>query len=163
MNSSHCDPIDFSIHLDQDTSDSRYREISAHLAECTRCRDEAKNWSSIDDLFRGEDRIEVPPFQWQRIAAQMKTNTNSNMRRHFRLPLPNWKPVWSLALAAIVMIVAVWSGLEYRRYGEEKQLLLAISRYASVEQSQTGPDENPFRIPNAADYANESNPFAARR
>jgi anti-sigma factor RsiW len=155
-------PADFSAYLDRDTSDSRYDEIRGHIERCARCRDEVGILQSMDAMFRSADRVEVPSFQWQRIAAQIQAGPSDRLAPLWRL-LEFRKPVWSAAVATLVLVVALMAGLSYHKNSEQKQLLIAISRYVSVAESKTGPEENPFQVQIVADHTNERNPFDVRR
>jgi anti-sigma factor RsiW len=157
-------PDDLSPYLDHDSLDPRCKEIELHLDTCSQCRNELHRGQSMEALFRaGRDEIEVPPFQWQRIAAQLQTPLPLNSFARVRLlPWP-WKPAWNVTLAAVILSVALLAGLEYHKNYEEKQLLLAVSRYAAAEQLRLGSEENPFRTATISDRTDESNPFAIRR
>ena len=163
MNKRTDHPDDLSPYLDHDSLDPRCKEIEIHLDTCSRCRDELRTWQSVDALIRTNgDRIDVPPFQWQRIAAQLQTPLPMSLLARFRLLLQPWKPAWNVT-AAVILSVALLTGLEYHKNYEEKQLLLAVSRYAAAEQLKLGSEENPFRTATISDRADESNPFAVRR
>ena len=162
MNGPNWHPGDFSPYLDRDYSDSRYAEISGHLPGCDRCRKEAGLWQEMDAIFRGGDTVPVPHGQWQRIAAQMQTPPRESLLAPFRHLLNIRRPAWSVALSALVLVAAIWTGLVGYRNFEKKQLLSIISQYAS-EEAKPGPEENPFRIATSVDHSHESNPFAVRR
>jgi anti-sigma factor RsiW len=163
MNGKSSHPVDFSPYVDRDLTDSRYEEIRAHIQECGRCRDEVKNWQSLDGVFRSADQISVPPFQWQRIAAALQPEPRAAFFPGLRALLNFRKPAWSMALATMVLAVAVWTGLVYRKNNEQSQVLIAISQYQLVGDSKLGQEENPFQIPQVTNHTNESNPFAVRR
>jgi hypothetical protein len=164
MKNSQAHPIDFSPYIDGDLSDPQYDAIKVHLDHCSQCRDEANRWVSLDDWFRGEEPIALPPFQWQQIATALQAESQ---REGILSRLHGWmkwkQPAWSLTLATAVLGVAVWTGLVYRNNREESRLLAAISQYELVQQSGMDRGDNPFRSPQAMDHDNESNPFAARR
>jgi hypothetical protein len=67
-----------------------------------------------------------------------------------------WKLAWNVTLATILLGAVIFSGIEYRKNFEEKQLLLAITRYTQEEGQRIAADGNPFQT--AA--AEHDNPFA---
>jgi anti-sigma factor RsiW len=149
-------PENFCSYLDHDTSDSGYEQIRAHLDECPMCREEVKGWESVDAWFRsGEFSIEVPPFQWQRIAARLQEPEPVGLLARLRTLFHPWKLTWNVALGSLVLAGMILGGLEYRRNAEEKQLLLAVTRYVAEEGARIGAEENPFRV-----AATSDNPFS---
>ncbi len=159
MESNTRHPEDFSPYLDKDVLDPRHEEIRVHLSECSRCRDEVRKWQSVDALFRSaESEIELPPFQWQRIASRLRLQPRLSPLARLRAQVRPWNLAWSTALGVLFLGAVIVSGLEYRKYSEEKQLLLAVTRYAAEEAERIAADGNPFKISAAA----EDNPFAER-
>jgi anti-sigma factor RsiW len=149
-------PENFCSYLDRDTSDSGYQQIRAHLDECPQCREELKSWESIDAWFRsGESSIIVPPFQWQRIAARLQEPEPAGWLLHLRTLMRPWRLTWNLALGSLVLTGMILGGIEYRRNTEEKELLLAVTRYVAEEGARIGAEENPFRVATTA-----NNPFS---
>jgi anti-sigma factor RsiW len=162
MNQAVEHPEDFSPFLDRDFSDPKYEEIRKHVDGCARCREEIRGWQSLDALFRTEEAtIDVPPFQWRRIAIQLQTPVPAGMLDRFRAWMQLRRLAWSAALATLVLGALTFTGLEYQNNLEEKQLLLAISESAAVEEQRAAAAENPFRTAAAAN--DNSNPFAVRR
>ncbi len=157
MNRDTGHPEDFSPYLDKDVLDPKHEEIRLHLSECSRCRDEVRRWQSVEAMFRsGESEIELPPFQWQRIAARLQPQPPLGLLARFQLQSRPWKLAWNMTLGTLLLGAMIVSGLEYRKYSEEKQLLLAVAQYAKEEGRRIAEDGNPFRIATAA----ENNPFA---
>jgi hypothetical protein len=165
-------PEDFGPYLDRDSSDPKYEEIRRHLDACVPCQDELRNWQSFDSTFRsGAAEIEVPPFQWQRIAAQIQTPTPIGILARLRPLFQPWKLAWNVTLATILLGAVIFSGIEYRKDFEEKQLLLAITRYSQEEGERIAADGNPFQTAGAernnpfarSPFAGESRPSAERR
>ena len=74
---------------------------------------------------------------------------------HFLKELFHYLEWWNIALSAVVIAAVVFSGLEYSRNIQEKQLLLAVTSYAQEEGARISADGNPFRTGAAA----EENPF----
>jgi anti-sigma factor RsiW len=149
-------PEDFCSFLDQDTSDPAYEQIRAHLSGCPQCREDVKGWESIDAWFRsGESTIEVPPFQWRRIAARLQEPQPVGWLVRLRTMLRPWRPAWNVTVGSLVLAGMILGGLEYRRINEEKQLLLAVTRYVAEEGARIGTDGNPFRV-----AATSDNPFS---
>ena len=150
-------PEDFCPYLDRDSSSQKYEEIRRHLESCVRCRDEVRYWQSFDSTFRSADAdIEVPPFQWQRIAMRLRTPAPAGILARLRPLFQPWKLAWNVTLATILLGAVIVSGLEYRKNTEEKQLLFAIAQYAQEEGQRTLANDNPFR----AVAADRDNPFA---
>ena len=145
---------DFGPVLSRQDADPEYPEIRRHLDHCQECRDELKNWQVLDELFRSE-QAEVPPFQWQRIAARLQEDRNAARLPRLVSLLRNWRPAWNIALGTAVIAAVIFSGVEYSRNVQEKQLLLAVTRYAQEEGVRISADGNPFRTGAAA----ENNPF----
>ena len=157
MNRIEGHPEDFGPYLDRDFSDRKYEEIRKHLETCVRCRNEVRDWQSFDSMFRSADAdIEVPSFQWQRIAARLQAPAPSGILARLRPLLQPWKLAWNVTLATILLGAVIFSGLEYRKNFEEKQLLLAITRYAQEEGQRIVADDNPF----GTVAAERDNPFA---
>jgi predicted anti-sigma-YlaC factor YlaD len=153
-------PEDFGPYLDRDRSDPGYEKIQEHLQVCAECRKEVDALRSVDILFRNpEAEIEVPPFQWQRIATRMQTRPAAGFLARYRLLARPWKA----ALATFVLGAAIMTGLQIQRGYADQQLLRAISRYAAAEQQRLGANENPFRTSLGAYHTDETNPFAVRR
>ena len=156
MNRDAGHPENFSPYLDKDVLDPKHEEIRLHLSECSRCRDEVGRWQSVEAMFRsGESEIELPPFQWQRIAAQLREPAPTGILARFRSSLRPWKFAWNTGLATLALGIALMTGFQFYRIMETKELLLAVTRYANEEGERIGADGNPFRL--AA--ASESNPF----
>ena len=156
MNQNLNHPENFGPLIDRDLSDPLYEEIAGHLNECAGCRQELHNWQSVDALFRSADPgIDVPPFQWQRIAAQLREPAPTGILARFRSSLRPWKFAWNTGLATLALGIALMTGFQFYRIMETKELLLAVTRYANEEGERIGADGNPFRL--AA--ASESNPF----
>ena len=150
-------PEDFCPYLDRDSSSPKYEEIRQHLENCVQCQDEVRHWQSLDSMFRSADAdIEVPPFQWQRIAARLRTPAPAGIMDRLRPLFQPWKLAWNVTLATILLGAVIFSGLEYRKNFEEKQLLLAITRYAQEEGQRIVADGNPF----GTVAAERDNPFA---
>jgi len=150
-------PNDFGPYIDGEVSDARYGEISAHLDACPDCRREAADWRSLDALVRsGAERIEVPPFQWARIAARLESPAPAGWWPRFRSPGRPWNRALQAGLATLVLGGALITVFQYYRTMETRQLLLAVTRYAEEESLRISADGNPFRL--AA--ASEDNPFA---
>ena len=172
MNTLNGHPEDFSPYLDRDFSSRKYEEIRQHLENCVQCQDEVRNWQSFDSMFRSANAdIEVPPFQWQRISARLRTPAPAGILARLRPLFQPWKLAWNVTLATILLGAVIFSGLEYRKSFEEKQLLLVIARYAQEEGQRIVADDNPFRAvaverdnPFAkSPFAGESRPSAGRR
>jgi len=168
--SSH--PEDFCPYLDRDSSDPKYEEIRRHLDVCVPCHDEVRNWQSFDSIFRSDAaEIEAPPFQWQRIAARIQPPVPVGILARIRPLFQPWKLAWNVTLATIFLGAVIFSGIEYRNSFEEKQLLLAITRYAEETGSRIAADGNPFQTAAAehdnpfarSPFAGESKPSAERR
>jgi anti-sigma factor RsiW len=165
-------PEDFSPYLDGDRDDRRYEHIRDHLAACPECRRELQIWSSLDDLFRTPDtQIEVPPFQWSRIEAQLQS----------RQPVPTgwWRPLLqshrfalSAALTVLLLVAVTLSGVGYRRHMESRDLA-ALSVFSESEIRRIESAGNPFRslVVDRSDenpfsrfqIAENGNPFSIRQ
>lgn len=138
---------DMSPYLDRDISDPRYAEIEAHLAACRECREEERDWRSMEAAFRTADLdLEVPPFQWQRIVARIQSGPSVVDWRHrlasfIRFALPTRRAV--VAFAAFVAVVSL-ATFEYWKTRSEQRILAEIARYDAEWHTQF-PSENPFR------------------
>jgi anti-sigma factor RsiW len=160
MNRTSGHPEDFGPYLDRDCSGPGHEEVREHLQECAECRKEIDALRRVDALFRSpETEIEVPSFQWQRIAARMTTPRTAGLPALFHhLARP-----WKMALATLGIGAAIMTGLQVQKGFEERQLLRTISRYAANEQQRMGAKKNPFPSPTGAYHSDENNPFAVRR
>jgi len=149
-------PEDFGPVLNRDTADPEFTELMSHLNQCQHCREELKGWQSLDDLFRSEQaNLEVPPFQWGRIAARLEETRGAGVPSGLRSWFLPRQAAWNVALGAAVLAAVIFGGLEYSRNIQEKQVLLAVTRYAQEEGIRISADGNPFRSGTAA----ENNPF----
>src|SRR5881409_2531327 len=111
-------PEDFGPYLDGDFADSRYQEIKNHLNSCHRCAEELKVWREMDSLFRAPElSLDVPPFQWPRIAARLQQRKQVPVRQQWvRLLFARPSPaLWSVAAALVLVSAALLGGLEHRR------------------------------------------------
>ncbi len=140
-------PEDFSPYLDRDFENPRYEEIRAHLTECPQCVDELGVWQKMDSMFRSQElQIEVPAFQWQRIAARLEEHYQIPVHRHpastlFAFPS---RLVWSGALALILMAAGTFGVLEYRKSVSDQRILSLIAKSArEVDNRQSL--ANPFQ------------------
>lgn len=150
-------PEDLTPFLNGEITDPGYLEIKSHLDGCAQCRSEVEKWRSFDALFRSEDEeLEVPHFQWQRIAAHLRDPIPAIKPAGLSRFFQPWKLAWNLTLATLVLTGVLFTGFEYRKNLEEKQLLLAVTDYAMGEGQRVGSGNNPFRLANAPD----NNPFS---
>jgi hypothetical protein len=158
-------PENFGPYLDRVSTDPECEEIRHHTVGCIRCQDEVRNWQSLDALFRSrQDEIEVPPFQWQRIAAQIRQPAPAGVLARFALFFKPQKLVWNAVLATFLLGAVIFAGIEYLKNTEEKMYLLAITRYATVEIKQVTADGNPFQTASASyDNPFAKSPFAGNR
>lgn len=165
-------PEDFSLYLDGETADPGYEEIRLHLETCARCREEVRNWRSLDSMFRSdESAIEVPPWQWQRIAAHLEAPLPAGRLAGIGRIFRPWSFAWNLTLTSLLLAGMLIGGMEYRNTLEERQLLLAVTNYAANEGQRIAAEGNPFRDRNVttdnpfsqARSANHNEPEAVRR
>ena len=132
-------PEDFGPFLNRDLSDPECEEIRLHLEDCSQCRDEVATWRSMDTLFRGvQTEIEVPPFQWQRIAARLQAPAQMDLPARLLLLLRPWKVTLRVSLATLVFGAAILTALVYQKNNEERQLLSSVRQYAAALEQKTG-------------------------
>jgi len=144
MDSTAKHPDDFGPYLDGDAGDRRYEEIRHHLDGCRKCREEIRIWHSLDDLFRNpEAQIEVPPFQWTRIEAQLEARKPGIMGRLNRL-LQSRRLAWSAAFTLVLIAAVTFSGVGYRRHLEKRDFA-ALAVFNESETRRISEAENPFR------------------
>jgi anti-sigma factor RsiW len=150
-------PEDFSPYLDGETKDRRYGEIRRHLESCPECRREIEIWHSLDDLFRApEAQIDVPPYQWTRIEAQLQSRKPGFFGSLDRF-LSAHRLAWGTALAALLMVAVTVSGVGYRRYQTQRDLA-ALSHFSESETRRIHSAENPFR--SLVGGISDENPFS---
>jgi len=145
-----------------------YGVLRAHVDGCTECRGEVEELRQLSDLFRAPElEIEVPAYQWTRIAARLESERRTPLAR-----LASWlwpvvsqnRLAYSVAMLAVFAVVISAGGLYYRAYSEHQQILSALR----ASGSETRRVENPFEAylrtesgQNPFDKATESsNPFA---
>lgn len=145
-------PEDFSPYLDKDLEDSRYQEIENHLNSCRQCAEELNVWQKTDSLFRAPELVlDVPPFQWSRIAARLQEPVQVPVRQRWLRLLFARPAIWGIAAAVVFVSAALLGGLEYRRK-ENREKMLAHILTTPGEQAS-----NPFREYLA--LKTENNPF----
>src|SRR6266542_1706344 len=111
-------PEDFGPYLDKDLADPRYQEIKNHLNSCRQCAEELKVWQEMDSLFRAPElSLDVPPYQWPRIAARLHEPSQVPLRQRWvRLLFARPGPaLWGVAASLVLVSAALLGGLEYRR------------------------------------------------
>lgn len=160
MNNDKAHIEDFSPYLDLDVSDPRHAEIEDHIGGCPACSEEARRWQAVDASFHTpEAEIEVPPFQWQRIAAELRNPAPAGVVSRLLALRRPWGLAWNVTLATLILGTFLISGLQYRRYSEERRILYAITSYTAEKGERMGSAGNPFEI---AAAVTGNNPFARK-
>jgi anti-sigma factor RsiW len=145
--------------LDGDLADPGYEKIRLHLDECEECRRECEAWRQAEKLVRAHaPRIEVPPFEWRRIAARLdEKKSGAGWFARFAGSVRAHRLAWNAALGTLLIAAITASGLEFRRHARD-QVLVPIMAYAASETARLGSAGNPFQA--YVDAASDENPFA---
>jgi len=133
--------------------------VSAHLEHCEQCRSEAALWRELNRLVRAHvPQIDVPPFQWERIAARLgESGPKAGFAERIRATFRAHRLAWNTAMGAILVAGITLSGLEYHKLRQQEQLLPIVA-YSAAEGQRLTTAGNPFRgyVESTAD----ENPFA---
>jgi hypothetical protein len=124
--------------------------------------------TTVNEMFRATEALELPPYLWTRISAALDEASpvrEAGIRSSFGWMsfVPEWLRAPALALASVVLMAGgfllVWNGLESR---SQKLTLAEIDRaYSSTLASLQAESYNPFYEPTSADP--ETNPFSQNK
>ncbi|MFH1575045.1 MAG: hypothetical protein ABIG68_13765 [Acidobacteriota bacterium] len=151
-------PEDLRPYLDANVSHPEFEGLRAHIESCGHCLEEARTWRTLNGLVRAHaPEIEVPPFQWQRIAARLSERPRPSRFVQLLASLRVHRLAWNAAVGAVLVAAITISGLEIHQYRQERALT-PIAVYSEAEGRRLLSAENPFR--GFVEAATDQNPFA---
>jgi len=98
-------------------------EIASHLVTCSACSEELNSLRATEGLLAQYDReIEISPVLWQQVAAEAFKKSSGRERFNFLAPITAFfaTPTFSLATAAILILIAATLGALYLKSNKQK-------------------------------------------
>lgn len=99
--------------------------VSAHLAACPSCSEEARRQEAAWEMLGADEPLEAPPTLARRVLDDVRRETTGGPARV--VPLARWRR-WALpALAAAAVVIVALGSLLFRQPSGEGPLLSGIS------------------------------------
>jgi anti-sigma factor RsiW len=95
--------------LDGSIDGERRMDIESHLKDCPTCRQLLATYQPLFDRFTSRATVELPSELWHRLQDKINRMEESRPSR-LRLPV-QWRPVISLSIRSLGLVVAVVAGI----------------------------------------------------